>query len=53
MKTKEEIYKQIDKAMEAINEGGKFNGMSYEDGVKYALEWVCGDSDEEPMPEEN
>lgn len=35
-------------AMEAAGET-KYPGMSYEQGVKYALDWVLGNSDEHPM----
>lgn len=51
MKTEKEIYKQIDAASDLINEGGKYFGMTYEDGVKSALEWVVGDMNELPIEE--
>ena len=41
-----EIRNQIDLANDP-----KFFGMSYEDGVKAALEWVLGDCEEKPMDE--
>lgn len=47
-KTEKEIEAQIDKATEAIENGGKYHGMSYEDGIKAALEWVLYGG-EEPM----
>lgn len=43
------VRQEIDKASDAINDGGKFNGMSYEDGVVAALEWMLGDTDDKPM----
>lgn len=47
-RTEKEIYDQIDKANENIESGDGFHGMSYEDGVKAALEWVLG-MDDAPM----
>jgi len=43
-RTEEEIREQL-------NEAGKkdFEGLSYSDGVKAALEWVLGDEDISPM----
>lgn len=49
MKTETEMYDEIDRANEAIDNGGKFNGMSYEDGIKEALEWVMGNTLDKPM----
>jgi len=43
------IRDEVDKASDARNDGGKFNGMSYEDGVIAALEWVLGEANETPM----
>ncbi len=48
-RTKEEVNNQIDLASDSINEGGKYLGMCYEEGVKNALEWATGQVDEEPM----
>ena len=45
-KSKDEIYDQI---YEAKDNNGKFKGMSYEDGVIAALEWVLGEEEETPM----
>jgi hypothetical protein len=35
----------------AIEEGSKYPGMTYEEGVRAALEWVTGDVDDHPMEE--
>lgn len=43
--TDEEIQEQIDIAMSGKN----FDGMSYADGVRCALEWVLGDAVATPM----
>jgi hypothetical protein len=49
VKTRKEVDVQIDKANEFIENGTGCHGMSYEEGVKAALEWVMGDVDEEPI----
>lgn len=49
MRTKEEMYEQIDIATEKQESGEGFRGMSYEDGVKAALEWAIGIIDDKPM----
>ena len=46
-----EIEEQIDLANDAIQHGGIFFGMTYEDGVKNALQWVIEETDEKPMEE--
>ena len=38
--TEEEVQEQIDESYESDNWG-----MSYEEGVRYALEWVLGSGD--------
>lgn len=48
-RTETEINEQLDKAQEGVENGSKYSGMSYEEGVKYALEWVTGQSDDKPM----
>jgi len=49
MRTEEEAYEQIDRANDNIESGEGFHGLSYEDGVKAALEWFLGDVDVKPM----
>ena len=49
MKTEYKINNMIDKAIDAE---GRFPGMSYEQGVRYALEWVMEYVDEAPIQEE-
>lgn len=46
MKTITEIEEQLDKAKEL---NGKYGGMTYEEGVVAALEWILGWTDDEPM----
>lgn len=49
-KTNEEIEEMINLATERINSGENcMNGMTYEEGVKTALEWVLGEIEEEPL----
>ena len=43
--TETEINEVLDKCAQACNEGSKFPGMSYEEGVKYAIEWMHGEGD--------
>lgn len=49
--TEKEMHEQIDLANEGIENGSKFSGMTFEDGVKMALEWAMGDSKQKPMDE--
>ena len=48
-KTEAEINEQIDIAAEKRDNGEGFTGMSYEDGVIAALDWVSGMNSEKPM----
>ncbi len=49
-RTDEEIDAVVNECTELENQGGsKFPGMSYEQGVKNALDWVVGNCDESPM----
>lgn len=47
MKTEEEIQEMCDKAADAAREPSKFRGMTYEEGVREALDWVLGNSEED------
>tara|TARA_R110000765_G_scaffold202683_2_gene307964 strand:- start:567 stop:722 length:156 start_codon:yes stop_codon:yes gene_type:complete len=48
MRTKDEMYDEIDNATEKQESGKGFKGMSYEDGVKAALEWAMGYTEDKP-----
>lgn len=49
-RTDEEIQQQISEALTTARLGqSRWRGMSYEQGVVAALEWVTGDEDEAPM----
>jgi len=49
--TETETHEQIDIAHCERDNGSKFPGMSYEDGVIAALEWVLGIVSTKPMDE--
>lgn len=49
MRTTAEIEIQIGLARDSFEEGSRYPGMSYEQGVEDALMWVIGQSDDEPM----
>ena len=51
-RTEEELYRVLDWAMTGKNEGSRFPGMSYEDGIIYTLDWILGRSDDAPDNEE-
>ena len=52
MKDTDEIQEACDRAADlqhdANNNGSKYPAMTYEDGLRDALDWVCGNSDEDP-----
>lgn len=50
-KTKEEVDEMISRAEEIIETQFGNYGMSYEEGVKIALQWAMGYIDEEPIDE--
>lgn len=43
--TEEEINEVLNWAAEAQDDGSKFPGMTYEDGVKAMYDWLTGDGD--------
>lgn len=56
MKTRKQIDEQIDRAIGPAGEyrcaGSNYSGMTYEDGVRAALEWAVEDTEEEPMEDD-
>jgi len=44
----DEINELLDTCSAHANES-KFPGMTYEEGIRAAIEWVTGESDEKPM----
>ena len=51
MRSQYEIDELMNRVQDSIDEGGRFFGMSYEDGLMEALRWVTGDSDDDPFPD--
>jgi hypothetical protein len=49
MRTEDEIKEQIDVAEDESMNGTKFPGMSYEDGIIEALNWVLEIYEDKPM----
>ena len=49
MRSKTEIFEQIDRATET---NGNMHGMTYEEGVKEALLWAMGESQDKPIEDE-
>lgn len=49
-RTEEEVNEVIDKASEQESKGrSRWPGMTYEQGVRNALDWILGNSDDNPM----
>ena len=48
-RTVEEIYEVLNLAAEGENEGSRYPGMSYEQGINAFWMWLIGDTDEEPF----
>jgi hypothetical protein len=49
VRTDKEIDDVLNAAMGAENEGTKWPGMTYEQGVQAAIMWLLGDSSDNPM----
>ncbi len=48
-----EIDEQLNKAYEQEEKGGsKWPGMSYEQGVRTAIDWITGNTDELPIEDD-
>ena len=52
MRDIEEIEEACERAAlmqyKANENGSSYRGMSYEDGLREAFDWVCGHADEDP-----
>ncbi len=48
-RTDKEIEEVMGRAVDQLENGTKWPGMSYEEGVDAALRWVMGISDDDPM----
>jgi hypothetical protein len=51
VRTDAEINEQLNIAADGINEGSKYPGMSYEDGIQQFWLWVTGETNEKPFEE--
>ena len=50
VRTSEEVNSVIDAAAVMVERGrSKFPGMTYEEGVRAALDWILGNIDDHPM----
>lgn len=47
-----EIDDQLNKASEVHENGTRWGGMTYEEGVESALLWITGQRDDLPMEDE-
>ena len=52
MRTQSEIFDVLDKCAEGFENGSAYPGMSYEEGVRAGIEWLIGDTDENPFDED-
>jgi len=50
-RSQEEIDDVLNKAADGMDMGSKWPGMSYEEGVHNAINWLLGYHDENPMEE--
>jgi hypothetical protein len=54
VRSQEEVNEQIDRASDNINKGiSKYPGMTYEEGIRAAIDWMSGESDELPMDDDS
>lgn len=49
VRTDEEISNVIDWCYEANEKGSHYTGMSYEDGIRAAIDWLTGYNDDSLM----
>lgn len=51
-RTQQEIDDVMRKTDEQMVGGSKWPGMSFEEGVRAAIEWITGQTDDNPMEDE-
>ena len=51
VRTEDEIARVENWAVDGINEGSRYPGMSYEQGIQDTLMWLRGDNDHAPDDE--
>lgn len=49
VRTDAEIDEQLNIAADGMNDGSKYPGMSYEDGIQAFAYWLFGDTDDKPF----
>ncbi len=49
VKTDEEIAKLYDEATLALEDGSKYPGMTYEEGIIDAIDWITGELEGNPL----
>jgi hypothetical protein len=49
VRSDEEIEDLASRAAERTHQGTKWPAMTYEEGVRAALDWLMGDVDEDPL----
>ena len=50
VRTSDEVNEVLNAVAVKINQGcSKFPGMTYEEGVRAAIDWLVGDIDDNPM----
>lgn len=53
VRTDQEIYEVLDECLNSENTSTSiYPGMSYEQGVKAAIEWIIGDTEDHPINDE-
>lgn len=53
VRTDQEIYEVLDECLNSENTSiSIYPGMSYEQGVKAAIEWIIGDTEDHPINDE-
>lgn len=48
-RSEQEIVDVMNKAADGFDNGTKWPGMSYEEGVLQALQWLFGETNDNPM----
>jgi hypothetical protein len=51
VRTDAEIDEQLNIAADGMNDGSKYPGMSYEDGIQAFADWLFGDTNDKPFEE--
>lgn len=52
VRTEQEIWDLLNQCADAENDGvSNYPGMTYEQGIKAAIEWITGDTEDHPINE--